>query len=224
MKTILQGFILAAALSVPAMGADIAQPIYRKAPAIDPSYNWSGFYAGAHVGYDWGRARITDNGAVTENAVPMDGAVGGLLAGVNWQAGAVVFGLEADVGVANLRGTGVIVPVVESPNHYKVDWTGNIRGRVGYAILPTTLVYVAGGLALANFEFRTGDTSNAISHLLTGWTIGGGIDHAFMPNLVGRLEYLYANYGNGDFAISPNDIYNAGLKTQTFRGAIIWKF
>jgi outer membrane immunogenic protein len=231
MKQIWNGLVITAVLSAPAMATDMNPPNHVKAPAIDHLYNWSGVYAGAHVGYNWGRARIADNGVVTENAVPMDGGVAGLLAGVNWQAGAFVYGLEGDFGVSNLRGTGTIIPpaipptpIVAPPNHYKVDWTGTVRARVGYTILPRTLVYVAGGLALANFEFRDGDTQNAISKLLNGWVIGGGVDHAFMSNLVGRLEYLYADYGSRDFAVAPGDIYNVGFKTQTFRGAMIWKF
>ncbi|MEH2553824.1 opacity protein-like surface antigen [Bradyrhizobium algeriense] len=166
----------------------------------------------------------------------MDGAVGGLLAGVSWQAGAFVYGLEGDFGVSNLRGTGTVTPpspppttippapIVQLPNHYKVDWTGSVRARVGYAILPKTLVYVAGGLALANFEFRDGDAVYAISRLLNGGVIGGGVDHAFTSNLIGRLEYLYADYGSRDFAVVPGDTCNVGFKTQTFRGAMIWKF
>src|SRR6266446_5544708 len=98
MKQIWNGLVITAVLSAPAMATDMNPPNHVKAPAIDHLYNWSGVYAGAHVGYNWGRARIADNGVVTENAVPMDGGVAGLLAGVNWQAGAFVYGLEGDFG------------------------------------------------------------------------------------------------------------------------------
>src|SRR5947199_1275666 len=102
--------LCAQAISLPASAADLSvprAPLYAKAPPIvSAGYDWSGFYAGAHAGYEWGRAHVIDNGVLTENAVPMDGAIGGLLAGINWQTGIFVYGLEGDLGVSRLRGHG----------------------------------------------------------------------------------------------------------------------
>src|SRR3954462_1483268 len=85
--------LCAQAISLPAGAADLSvprAPVYAKAPPIvSAGYDWSGFYAGAHAGYAWGRAHVIDNGVLTENAVPMDGAIGGLLAGINWQTGII---------------------------------------------------------------------------------------------------------------------------------------
>lgn len=228
MKRTLSGVILAAMLSSQAIATDISQPIHRKGPAISPVYSWSGIYAGAHIGYDWGRARVSDNGVLAESGVPMDGAIGGLLAGVNWQAGTFVYGVEADFGVTKLRGRGTVaappIPIVQPPNYYKVDVNGSIRARAGFTVLPTTLIYVAGGLAVADFEFRQGGTQSPISNVLTGWTVGAGIDHSLSQNLLGRVEYLYADYGNASFSVTPNDVYNVSLTSQTLRGALIWSF
>ena len=110
------------------------------------------------------------------------------------------------------------------PNQYDVNVSGNLRGRIGVAVVPTTLIYVAGGLALAEFKFRENSGPIQNSELLTGWTIGGGIDQAFTKNLIGRVEYLYADYGHKDFNVAPGDIYNIGFKAQTVRGALMWKF
>ncbi|MEH2553825.1 opacity protein-like surface antigen [Bradyrhizobium algeriense] len=52
MKQIWNGLVLAAVLSAPAMATDMIHPVHSKAPAIDHLYNWSGVYAGAHVGYN----------------------------------------------------------------------------------------------------------------------------------------------------------------------------
>ena len=43
-------------------------------------------------------------------------------------------------------------------------------------------------------------------------------------NLIGRVQYLYADYGHKDFTVAPGDIYNIGFKAQTVRGALMWKF
>ncbi len=238
MNRFCSGLCLAAALSAqaiskPAIAADLSRPsapVYTKAqPIAAAGYDWSGFYAGAHVGYDWGRAHVIDNGVLTEDSAPMNGAIGGLLAGINWQTGTFVYGLEGDFGLSGLRGHGVIVPPLPPappplPNQYDVNVSGNLRGRIGVAVVPTTLIYVAGGLALAEFKFRENSGPIQNSELLTGWTIGGGIDQAFTKNLIGRVEYLYADYGHKDFTIAPGDIYNIGFKSQTVRGALMWKF
>jgi outer membrane immunogenic protein len=238
MNRFCSGLCLAAALSAqaiskPAIAADLSRPsapVYTKAqPIAAVGYDWSGFYAGAHVGYDWGRAHVIDNGVLTEDSAPMNGAIGGLLAGINWQTGTFVYGLEGDFGLSGLRGHGVIVPPPPPappplPNQYDVNVSGNLRGRIGVAVVPTTLIYVAGGLALAEFKFRENSGPIQNSELLTGWTIGGGIDQAFTKNLIGRVEYLYADYGHKDFTVAPGDIYNIGFKAQTVRGALMWKF
>jgi outer membrane immunogenic protein len=231
----------AQAISLPAIAADLSvprAPVYTKAqPVAAVGYDWSGFYAGAHAGYEWGRAHVIDNGVLTENAAPMNGAIGGLLAGINWQTGAFVYGLEGDFGVSRLRGHGTLPPAPPAPpappvppapaalpNLYDVDLSGNIRGRIGIAVMPTTLIYAAGGLALAEFKFRENGGPIQNKELLTGWTIGGGIDQSFTKNLIGRVEYLYADYGHKDFRVAPGDIYNIGFKAQTVRGALMWKF
>jgi outer membrane immunogenic protein len=251
MKHFCSGLSLAAALSaqvisLPATAADLSRPsapVYTKAqPIVAAGYDWSGFYAGGHAGYDWGRAHVIDNGVLTENAVPMNGAIGGVLAGINWQSGSFVYGVEGDFGLSGLRGHGDAVPLPPPPppppspppppvvlppalpNQYDVNVSGNIRGRIGVAVVPTTLVYAAGGLAVAEFKFRENSGPIQNKELLIGWSIGGGIDQAFTKNLIGRIEYLYADYGHKDFTVVPGDVYNIGFKAQTVRGALMWKF
>ena len=208
-----------------AFAADVAAPVY-KAPPLARAYDWSGPYIGGHLGYDWGRTRVLDNGVLTEPGAPTNGGVGGLLAGYRWQSGIFVYGLEADIGAANLRGTGLQPPPppVVLPNQYFVDWAGNIRGQFGFIIFPNTLFFAAGGLALAGFTFQDGATGKRFGTVLPGWTIGAGIDHAFTQNFIARIEYLYADYGNKTYEIAPGDFYNAAFKAQTLRGALIWKF
>src|SRR5205085_11434241 len=82
--------LCAQAISLPASAADLSVPrarLYAKAPPVlSAGYDWSGFYAGARAGYDAGRAHVIDNGVLTENAAALNGAIGGLLAGSNWQS------------------------------------------------------------------------------------------------------------------------------------------
>jgi len=213
-----------------AIAADLRRPVY-KAPDAPRMDDWSGPYIGAHLGYDWGRTRVIDNGVLTESGARTDGALGGVLAGYNWQRGMFVFGLEADIAAAAIRGSGIIGPppppppaVVPPPNQYVVNSTGDVRARFGYVIFPGTLIFISGGVAFAGFEFQHGETGQNFGGIYTGGTVGGGIDQKFTQNLIGRIEYLYTDYGNKTYQIGPGDFYNTAFTTQTLRGALIWRF
>jgi outer membrane immunogenic protein len=81
-----------------------------------------------------------------------------------------------------------------------------------------------GGLAIA--EAHVQETANVIATGGTylGWSIGGDIDYAITHNLVGRIEYLYDDYGHKDYTGVSGDMYRVSLTGQTLRGALIWKF
>ena len=102
-------------------GASAADLAYKARPpaVIAEVYSWTGFYIGANAGYDWGRAAINgvetapippffaiDAAAISAAASPRlkpDGFTGGGQAGYNWQSGAAVFGVEADIEAFRLR-------------------------------------------------------------------------------------------------------------------------
>ena len=74
-----------------------------------------------------------------------------------------------------------------------------------------TLIYATGGVAFVDAEFsgEVGPIGNSFldknSEWITGWTIGGGIEHAFADSLHGRLEYLYADLPSEEFRLEdPN--------------------
>ena len=124
--------LLVALGSTSSFATDLAAPSYRKAPLItkappiDPGYNWSGFYVGAHGGYAAGSAAtgtfdpetytttlVSDpelrvRGETTPlfglSAAPK-GGFGGIQIGYNWQAvgSPWVFGIEADASFGRLR-------------------------------------------------------------------------------------------------------------------------
>src|SRR5689334_15013350 len=76
----------------------------------DRPFSWTGFYAGAHVGYAWGNADVTDtNGGVPPGPFSYEpkGAFGGVTAGYNWQFQSLVVGLEGDFGYMDLTGAGL---------------------------------------------------------------------------------------------------------------------
>lgn len=99
-----------------AFAADLAVPqIYAKAPpmAVDPGYNWSGFYAGFNVGYGWGGSATTvdfidsRSGALLSSSgdtFDLTGVTGGGQIGYNWQREFVVVGFEADFQGSGRKG------------------------------------------------------------------------------------------------------------------------
>ena len=65
-----------------------------------------------------------------------------------------------------------------------------MRGRVGYLITPTLLIYGTGGFAygqVSAFGFNTTPT---------GWTAGGGVEWMFAPHWSAKAEYLYVDLSN----------------------------
>jgi outer membrane immunogenic protein len=136
-----------------ASAADIA--VKARPVAVDPVYNWSGFYAGANAGYGWGERSgnivafstgLGIPGAVAAGTIPNffnlrpEGALGGVQAGYNWQSGHWVLGAEADIQAAHLSQSVVIPHAALGPftatlstASTEFDWFGTARGRVGYA-------------------------------------------------------------------------------------------
>jgi outer membrane immunogenic protein len=150
------------------------------------------------------------------------GFVGGGQVGYNYQFNpSFVVGLEADIqGVANSGGnigfTGAAPDPLGSPTtivtggqfQRSLDYLGTVRGRVGYLVTPTLLVYGTAGLAYAGANFSAqyasfdlagvygpGYTSASYSDTRVGWTAGGGVEWMFMPNWSAKLEYLYYDLG-----------------------------
>jgi outer membrane immunogenic protein len=207
-------------------------------PMAAPAWSWSGFYIGVNAGYGFSRDREVDTiGQVAANAATVaDGArppfaslepsgfVGGGQIGYNWQTGGWVFGIEADIQYSDIKEdvtivtTGVAFPGVRN-NHFsqELEFLGTVRGRLGFA-WERSLIYATGGFAYggvknsANFfgpqpgnvrQF-TGNFDNTE----TGYTVGGGFEHAFGSNWSFKLEYLY--YDLGDTTVAVNVIPGSG--------------
>ena len=165
----------ALAVATSAMAADlpVKAPVY-KAPVVAP-YNWTGWYAGANIGYSWGRARgdfdeptlaVFGFTSFSDSLRP-DGLIGGVQLGYNWQNdNKWVFGLEADFqGSAEKDSKDRDplsftidfneVPVTTTVNQSleaKIKWFGTLRARAGVLLTPTVLLYGTGGLAYGKIE------------------------------------------------------------------------
>jgi len=169
----------------------IAAAFFSVAPARAqaPMFNWSGFYVGGTVGGMFGSGQYA-NPFFSSARYNISGAIGGLTAGMNWQSGALVFGIEGDYSWSGAKGedTSGCNP---TPCTEKWPWLGTIRGRIGYAY-DRFLPYLTGGAAFSRIEVGPilVGTKN-----VDGWTVGGGLEVALLNNWSIKAEYLYVDVG-----------------------------
>jgi len=208
------------AVSFAARAADVPiKPPYYKGPprSVVSYYNWTGFYAGINAGYGWG---TSDWSAVPASIKPKGALVGGTL-GYNWQSGDIVYGIEGDFDWSDVSGSVACAGVLtcETSN----SCLATFRGRVGYAF-DRWLPYITGGGAYGRVKATLSaagvDLASAASNQL-GWTIGGGLEYAFMGNWSAKLEYLYVDLGGFNAAVVPT---NVSFKENIVRAGLKYKF
>lgn len=184
-------------------------------------YDWSGLYVGLHAGYLWGDVDVEEDDDPIATGGSIDGFVGGALAGFNFELDPLVLGIEGDFGFTDVDGDGRVQPP-EPDFSYDLNWNAHVRARAGFAF-DRALIFVAGGLAIADLDIDEDQGATAIGDTYYGFTIGGGIDYAFTDELIGRIEYLHDDYGTKDYEEDDED-YSADLTTDTVRAALIYKF
>ncbi|HEY0224738.1 MAG TPA: outer membrane protein [Pseudolabrys sp.] len=178
----------------PAAAADLQRGPYSAAPIDMRVYNWAGFYAGANVGYDWGK--------ITNSALEPTGFAGGLQAGYNFQSGQFVFGAETDIQATSASDTFAAFK-------FSNPWFGTVRGRAGYA-LNNVLFYGTLGVAYGDIKGELPGVTEDKMHL--GWTGGLGMEVGLTPNWSAKVEYLYMDLNNRVYSITglPNG-YEANM-------------
>ncbi len=182
--------------------------------------NWSGFYLGGHLGYGQGKASVSDPAAPGFGIdTTAKGFLGGGQIGWNYQAGATVFGLEADLSGANVDGKTVLFDptgdiVSGEPRN---RWTSLLTARLGYAS-GNTLLYVKGGAAFGGFRYNaanlTDNESGSGKFSRNGWTVGAGLEYALSNAWSIRGEYNYLNFGNHNITVTETD---GSVETAAFR-------
>ena len=113
-----------------------------------------------------------------------------------------------------------------------LNWFGTVRGRLGWA-MDRWLPYVTGGWAygegtVSGVTTTTIPSSNTFSasQFYSGWTVGGGLEWAFLDHWTARVEYLYIDFGNGPTVAASAKLSIAGgvLTDNIVRGGVNYKF
>ena len=199
------------AIAVAAQAADVALPVHKVAPPAQPtvSTNWSGLYLGAHAGAGWGSTNADFHDSLLalrwDSGIPINGALAGGQIGYNWQSGWFVYGLEADGSWSNITGHGLCNTTAFFMNcNSTVQGLATFTGRLG-ATVERTLIYLKGGGAwahdsesisnVAQAPFPGAFTSNVGANRW-GWTLGMGVEYAFLPNWSAKIEYDFIDFGS----------------------------
>jgi outer membrane immunogenic protein len=216
----IRGFVTSALFLSCAFAAEAADVrIPTKAPAASYGDPWNGLYIGGAVGYGWNNGDGTGSGTTilgsssTAFSTSPQGFVGGLHAGVGghiapgWYLGAEIAG-----GVGTLTGTAQnpgFIGSIDSKNHALFS----VAARFGYNLTPNTLLYVKGGWAWANSEFKiTGTDGSSFSTKPTanGALAGFGLEYALTSNWIVGLEYQHLFLSDMSMA-TTGVILNTGL-------------
>jgi outer membrane immunogenic protein len=214
------GALLATAFAAQAADMPVKAPFYKSPPrSVIAYYNWTGAYAGINLG--WGSGTSTWSSPAISNSPT--GMLFGLTLGYNWQAGSIVYGVEGDFGWSTVKGS---APCLVGTCETKNSWLGTARGRIGYAF-DRFLPYFTGGLAFGDIKAtNTNPGFGTATTTKMGWTLGGGLEYAFMSNWTAKFEYLYVNLGSFDCgtACSLTTPATVDFKESIFRVGLNYKF
>ncbi len=182
-------------------------------------------------------------GATRNIPLNSSGFIGGGQIGYNYQfATSWLVGIEADIdGIAGGNGTASVFTVTPrvgfAPNTVQttdtvsksLNYLGTVRGRFGYLLTPTLLIYGDGGLAYGGINSDTGIFGAEVpntgstpffglgraSTTRVGWTAGGGAEWMFLPNWSAKVEYAYYDLGSVTYSSGPLvATANAGAPTH----------
>lgn len=220
-----------------AFAADLPSRKIAPAMAPVPVFTWTGLYVGLNAGYGWNSStqfnetltpftatfalagRVYGNPANqalgsalgTGSGAGKGGFLGGGQVGYNYQMGALVVGLEADIDYfrrsSQISNSGIdtTANVLTVSNRVSSSYLATVRGRFGFAI-DRALLYVTGGLAISDINFSSsmvtglGPSFGAFqtSGTKLGWTVGAGLEYALTGNWSVKGEYLYAQFGGSN--------------------------
>ena len=240
-----------AALAVSTLSSAYGADFPIKASEAPSNYDWTGFYAGAHLDYQGGQAHWSDNRLGAEGILDLgkgydfSSGTGSYAIGFQGRydymdASHHVFGFEGDVWFPNtLSGNQTFNALSVGSATYSetVQFSGTLRARLGYAA-GNWLFYLTGGFAWSFDQFArtqfsgapaginvaagTGESQSLVPRY--GGAIGAGAEVALNDKWSGRIEYLFIDYANRDVAFPvAGQHFDSSLALQTVRVGLDYK-
>jgi len=197
---------------------------------------WSGTYIGVHGGGATGEADWRSTDVDSGGKLNVNGGLGGVQVGHNWQVSGFIVGIEADLTLGELSGKKqyndiLTVPVLGTLSgrvENNLDSLMTIRARAGVTAYDA-LLYATAGVAFGEYTM-TGTLSNGTDLLsisrtddVFGGVVGGGIDWMVFNGLSLRAEVLH--YMFPDIKLSDPALggFKIDADTTIVRGAVNYK-
>lgn len=201
-----------------------AAPAY--AQDATPAEAFSGFHAEALVGYDHIRSGSSEDIDTTRDIKQsIDGVEYGGAIGYDVPLGTnLVAGAEAEITDSSAsRDYNNSQPTVFNLGRVDAGRQYYFGARLGYAMSPSTMVYVKGGYSNARFNLQgTDGTTNLRQRLDTdGYRVGAGVEQKLGTNSFVKLEYKYSNYSEGEFDFNGNTPDSSRFNIDTDRHSVM---
>ena len=231
-KTALCVVALTSLIGTSAVAADMA--VKAPPPPIAPAATWTGCYVGIEGGGNWGEthsiaAAGPNVGATHSPSHDLSGGLFGGTLGCNYQITTNwVIGAEGDFSWTDQRGSAVTPPPFNTTVTITDTerWFGTARGRIGY-LSNNLLIYATGGAAWTQLNLLEGNAtfSESENRVLSGGTVGGGVEWRFAPQWSAKAEYLYVVYTPVQFfGVACCTLENRHLTDDIFRVGVNYSF
>ena len=185
---------------------------------------------GVNAGYGFGTSTWSTSRAVKIS--PKGMLVGGT-AGYNWQAGAIVYGLEGDFDWSDVKGSVACGPA----GTCETEHTGSARSAAASATPSTASCPSHGRRRLRQRQGHRAPVRRGFVGVQrdasSAGPVGAGLEYAFLGNWTAKLEYLYVDLGKlqlrrparrvDDNVTFKESIVRAGLNYK-FSGPIFSRF
>jgi outer membrane immunogenic protein len=214
--------LVAASIATPGLAADMPT---KAVPYVPATYNWSGIYGGASIGWvhedeTWTYTNPVPATPPTSSAhdINADDAIFGGHIGLQYQFQQIVVGVEAAASrptSSKFTASGLqCVNVAGSLCEARAQALYTVGGRLGYA-WNRWLVFASGGWAQLEIDTQELTLPPSVfdfstTHRHDGYYVGGGVEYALTDHLILGLEYQHVavdtvyHASSGDaFAPSP---------------------
>jgi high affinity Mn2+ porin len=234
------------------MAADMSAALPTKAPPSAAEYDWTGFYAGPHLGFAGGWSNWS---TPATGVAPTSGSLdlfqsydafkdtgsyfGGLQAGYNdMLPDRFVVGAEADISFAafpnlagiSIGGTSTLTSPTLGTETYSENalYFGTVRGRIGYAP-GNWLLYATGGLAWSYDQATLTQLASGTTDMpflwRFGWAAGAGVEFPVAPHWSAQFEYLFTGYGNSNVLFAnAGQRFSSDWSMQELRAGLNYHF
>ena len=186
-----------------------------------PAASWAGFYLGANAG----------GGIVNGEAIDVDCFVCGDMnfhtafatlgsqAGYNWQRGATVLGVEADIDWTNASSSRALgldngPPFGPATAQYRMNAFASLHARAGLAV-ERSLLYLTAGPAIGHFQENAVALDGSFTYPWKGWSpglaAGGGFAYRLDAHWSLRAEFLHLAFADKKVNCIPGTAIAAAL-------------